>query len=299
MGAAVSMQTPPRAAPQPCAGDYHTCGLTVGRQLYCWGSNSDGQLGDGTIVSRSIPTRVLPPIGASPVWVTIAAGDKATCAIDSAGSLYCWGNNADGVLGDGTTTDRWRPTAINNAVPYKSVALGTIATCAVPGTPVPARDLPPLPPAPPTYTQPACWGINTNNQFGDGSATTTTRYTLPAGNDTSWQAPLAPGQGVLSVSQTGACAVSIVGGLYCWGANGNGQVGVARAGRLEELVRELRVPPAHGTLTGATAAPRSETAPLPPPRCPSSRPAVANGPMSRLPGRTPAVSAATARWHAG
>lgn len=80
------------------AGWRHTCALASDGGVKCWGSNHDGQLGDGTGINRKTPVDVIMVTGRS---IAIAAGGQHTCAMDSA-SITCWGENEDGQLGDGT-----------------------------------------------------------------------------------------------------------------------------------------------------------------------------------------------------
>src|SRR5438552_18535504 len=70
-------------------GDAHTCGITTDGTSYCWGDNSDGQLGDGTTSDRSTPAAV--PGGLS--FITVGAGYRHTCGVTNAGAPYCWGRN--------------------------------------------------------------------------------------------------------------------------------------------------------------------------------------------------------------
>src|SRR2546422_16564 len=94
------------------AGAAHTCGLTpVAGTAYCWGSNSVGQLGDGTTMNRLTPVLVQPPTGVS--FAAVRAGTAHTCGLTPvAGTAYCWGANAGGQLGDGTMTDRLTPVSV-------------------------------------------------------------------------------------------------------------------------------------------------------------------------------------------
>ena len=93
------------------AGNRHTCAILDDRSVSCWGSNGDGQLGDGTTNNRNTPNQTA-SLGAGRTAVAITAGLHHTCAILDDGSVSCWGRNGDGQLGDGTTTDRNTPTTI-------------------------------------------------------------------------------------------------------------------------------------------------------------------------------------------
>jgi len=86
-------------------GSNHTCGVTFGHELYCWGDNAWGQLGDGTRIDRNEPTR----IGDAVDWDFVAAGGNETCARKTDGSLWCWGDNAFGQIGNGSA---WSPTFV-------------------------------------------------------------------------------------------------------------------------------------------------------------------------------------------
>ena len=95
------------------AGDSHSC-VVVGGAASCWGRDLDGQLGDGGGGDQVSPTPVL-GLGSGSV-TTIAAGRASTCATTAGGGVMCWGSNAYGQVGDGTTTD--------SAVPDPVVGLG-------------------------------------------------------------------------------------------------------------------------------------------------------------------------------
>jgi alpha-tubulin suppressor-like RCC1 family protein len=91
------------------AGDEHTCALVTGGDVWCWGSNSHGQLGRGTIGGTSpVPTLVSGGLK----FASISAGGGHTCGVTPDGSLYCWGNNSSGQLGDGTLIDRPTPVRV-------------------------------------------------------------------------------------------------------------------------------------------------------------------------------------------
>lgn len=144
---------------QLSTGGSHACGLTAGGALYCWGSNSSGQLGDGTTTARGTPAQVSTPVGVTFARLARSVGSLGadhSCAITTTGTLYCWGANGDGQLGDGTTIRRL--TAVQVLAPagvtFAQATTGRWHTCAV--TPAGA-----------VY----CWGANFSGQLGDGTLT--------------------------------------------------------------------------------------------------------------------------------
>jgi alpha-tubulin suppressor-like RCC1 family protein len=95
---------------QLAPGGAFTCGLTSGGQAYCWGNNTNGQLGNGTLTSSLLPVAVSQPAGVT--FTTIRAEQSGVCGLDGNGQTWCWGYNAYGSLGDGTTTRRTSPVAV-------------------------------------------------------------------------------------------------------------------------------------------------------------------------------------------
>jgi cysteine-rich repeat protein len=139
------------------AGASHTCAVHADGTLACWGLNDIGQLGDGTTGQKSVPT----PVAATD-WALVGAGASHTCAIKIDGSLWCWGDNTTGELGDGTMSGHLLPTKVTNPVgPWSEMALGNGHTCAS----LSAGSL-------------YCWGDNSKGQLGDGTTTTRTKPIL-------------------------------------------------------------------------------------------------------------------------
>ena len=91
--------SPPRGHPNSA------CVRLDNREVWCWGDNRYGQLGDGTLSDRSGAVMVL---GLASV-LTVEAGAQHTCAVRRDGAVLCWGRNHLGQLGDGTTSDRVVP----------------------------------------------------------------------------------------------------------------------------------------------------------------------------------------------
>lgn len=91
------------------AGAAHSCLLTVEGEIYCFGENDHGQLGDGSMEERLRPAKVV----GDRVWVQVSVGARHTCAIDAERELYCWGNGSLGRLGIGTLSDRPTPQRVS------------------------------------------------------------------------------------------------------------------------------------------------------------------------------------------
>jgi alpha-tubulin suppressor-like RCC1 family protein len=91
-------------------GDHHSCAIKTDRTVVCWGSNSQGQLGDGTNTSRSAP---MPVPGMNNVSSITTIGYQHTCASKSDGSVWCWGANGSGQLGNNTTTGSKSPVRVS------------------------------------------------------------------------------------------------------------------------------------------------------------------------------------------
>jgi alpha-tubulin suppressor-like RCC1 family protein len=123
----------PSTIPQPlalddvvqiAAGISYACARTSTGAVYCWGYNGDGGLGDGTTISRDVPTRVA--IGPAS---EIAVGDKHTCAVVE-GAVWCWGDGSSGQV-DGTIGDHPTPTRVTLPVRATRVSAGAVGTCII------------------------------------------------------------------------------------------------------------------------------------------------------------------------
>jgi alpha-tubulin suppressor-like RCC1 family protein len=146
------------------AGSEHTCALTSAGGVKCWGSNWDGQLGDGAFTDRTTPFDVCADATcAAPLSgvVAISAGWIHTCAVTSAGGVKCWGWNGSGQLGDGWQS-LWHTTPVDvcgdetclaSLSSVVVVSAGSDYTCAVTS----AGGV-------------KCWGWNGSGQLGDGTA---------------------------------------------------------------------------------------------------------------------------------
>ncbi len=179
------------------AGGAHTCALTSGGGVKCWGVNNNGQLGDNTTTQRSTPVNVS---GLSSGVVAITAGEFHTCAVTSAGLVKCWGFNSNGQLGDNTNTQRPAPVAVSGiASGATAVAAGYTHTCALVSGGV------------------KCWGLNSNGQLGDSTQTQRLTPVDVTG--------LTSGVASITAGASHACARLTGSGVQCWGLNQYGELG--------------------------------------------------------------------------
>ncbi|BFU46180.1 Ig-like domain-containing protein [Krasilnikovia sp. MM14-A1004] len=185
-------------------GAAHACAIEDGgTSLWCWGSNSSGQLGDGTTVPSAVTARPL-RVGDGTAWASVNAdgfGATHACAVSTDRTLWCWGDNTYGQLGDGTTAVRFSPVQIDAVAGWSHVSAGSLFTCAI------GADDHSL----------WCWGYNASGQLGD--ATTVNRSTPGRiGASADWA--------TVSTGEQHACAIRTEGTLWCWGDNTYGQLGI-------------------------------------------------------------------------
>jgi len=188
-------------------GGHHTCAIKTDGSLWCWGHNGYGQVGDGTNINKNSP---IPVPGMSSGVSSISLGWYHSCAIKTDGSLWCWGNNEYGQLGNGSYENKNSPVQIMPSG-VSSVSAGGHHTCAVK-----------------TDGSLWCWGDNSYGQIGNGTL----------GGSVSEPVQVIP-SGVSSVSSGWfhTCAIKQNGSLWCWGDNGYGQLGNnSFGGRVSEPV---------------------------------------------------------------
>jgi alpha-tubulin suppressor-like RCC1 family protein len=113
---------------QISAGNDHTCVLSDGGAVTCWGFNEHEELGDGTTSDSAIP---VPVVGLSSGVVAISAGAHDTCALLESGGVKCWGYNGNGELGDGTGETGLVPVDVVGLPDATGISTGPTHTCAV------------------------------------------------------------------------------------------------------------------------------------------------------------------------
>lgn len=178
------------------AGTAHTCAL-ASSGVQCWGENTNGQLGDGTTTNRSTPGPVsdLP----SGTVAVLATGDRHTCVAVN-GDVYCWGDNRDGQLGNGTQVDQSTLVAVQGVVgSVRLLSAGASHSCGLT-----------------TGNALYCWGGNEQSQLGDG--TTADRSTAAVVDGLA--------ANVLALQSGGFhnCALVTGNRPLCWGSDSDGQL---------------------------------------------------------------------------
>jgi alpha-tubulin suppressor-like RCC1 family protein len=174
----------------------HTCGVTLSRAAYCWGLGSNGQLGNGH--SSDIDSTPVAVSGGLTL-ASVTAGDDFTCGVTPSGAVYCWGLNAFGQLGNGTTASSATPVVASSGLTFASVSAGNDFTCGV--TPSGAA---------------YCWGANLAGQLGNGTTANSATPVAVSGGLTF---------GSISAGHDFNCGVTTSGVTYCWGSNVAGQLG--------------------------------------------------------------------------
>jgi alpha-tubulin suppressor-like RCC1 family protein len=182
MGAATGATAGDLFFQQVAAGEWHKVAVKSDGTLWAWGSNGYGQLGDGTTAySKPSPVQV----GSAANWQAVAAGLGHTVALQRDGTLWAWGLNNFGQLGDGTTANKSSPVQVGSEANWQSVAAGKGHTAAV------KRD-----------GTLWAWGYNYSGQLGDG--TTNNRSSpVQVGSATNWQSVAAGAYHTVAVKSDG------------------------------------------------------------------------------------------------
>ena len=181
---------------QVSTGMDHSCALTDGYEIFCWGGNGFGQLGDGsTATVRLSPVRV----SGGRRFIQVSAGFFHTCAVTDANQAFCWGFGTYGGIGDGNTLDRREPTQVAGDLLFDRVTAAIDHSCGET-----------------TDNRAYCWGSNGSGALGDGTQTLRTTPVPVAGG--LWFAQVSGGN-------SASCGVTSEHRGYCWGSNLDGNLG--------------------------------------------------------------------------
>jgi alpha-tubulin suppressor-like RCC1 family protein len=175
----------------------HACAIRTDGTLFCWGLNTNGQLGLGNTTQQTSPVQV----GAVNTWSQVTTGESYTCATRTNGTLWCWGLNTNGQLGIGNASQQTSPVQVGTATNWKAVDAAYDHTCA-------------------TRTDGTlfCWGINTNGQVGIGSLVSPQLSPVQVGTNSTWNN--------VTTGGVHSCATRTNGTLFCWGSNASGEIGI-------------------------------------------------------------------------
>jgi alpha-tubulin suppressor-like RCC1 family protein len=183
------------------AGGVYSCAVKSDATLWCWGLNGSGQFGNGT--TNTTPNAT-PSQSGTATWKTVSASNTGivaigghTCGIQTNDTLWCWGVNSSGQVGDGTDEQRLSPAQVGTAT-WRTVSAGTAHTCAIR-----------------TDQTLWCWGWNGNGRLGDG---TTEQRDEPVQIGTALWKSVAAGH-------EHTCGIKTDNTLWCWGSSNSGQVG--------------------------------------------------------------------------
>jgi alpha-tubulin suppressor-like RCC1 family protein len=195
---------------QVSAGEEHTCGVTTDDQAYCWGDNTFGQLGNGTSDPSGARQQIPVPVIGGLRFRAVSTGDYHTCGVTPTNRAYCWGRDATGELGDGTSYDictwdrgdvpcRTSPSAVAGGYRLRQVDAGAHHTCGVT-----------------TDNRAFCWGTGEAGAIGNG-----TQSNSPSPRKVS---------GALAFRSVSAgfirsCGVTTSNQAFCWGYNAVGGIG--------------------------------------------------------------------------
>ncbi len=178
------------------------CGFatTMAGDLYGWGANTKGQVGDGTVVGKSSPILVLGTFKWRQVVATSISSGNSVYGISTVGDLYAWGINANGQLGLGDVTARSSPVIVLEGLKWRYITAGStnVGGLTADGN---------------AY----CWGLNANGQLGVGDVTVRSSPVLVLGGHL-WTRLAAGGSFTMGIDTNG--------NLYAWGLNTSGQLGV-------------------------------------------------------------------------
>jgi alpha-tubulin suppressor-like RCC1 family protein len=184
---------------QVSAGTWYSCGVKKNGRAFCWGSNSEGKLGDGTDTDRLLPARVVGGLR----FRQVAAGDDHTCGVTIDDRAFCWGSNSTGQLGGGTDFIEvgLQPVPVAGGLLFRQVRLGIGHSCGAT-----------------TDNHAYCWGRNDDGQLGIGTAEFGPH-----------PRPLQVVGGLefrrVTAANRSTCGVTTDYRAYCWGLNNGGSLG--------------------------------------------------------------------------
>ena len=197
-------------------GEDHSCALTSGGEVKCWGFGRYGRLGNDGTANKDHPVSVVDGDGSSTALKGIAQiglGNTHSCALTSGGEVKCWGSGANGRLGNDDTANKDHPVTVVDGdgsstalAGIVQISLGRSHTCALT-----------------SGGEVVCWGGGTSGKLGnDGSSDKDHPVTVVAGDGST-----TPLSGIVQIASKGnhTCGLTSGGGVKCWGSGSNGKLG--------------------------------------------------------------------------
>lgn len=180
------------------AGYRHACAVLSTGAVRCWGENRVGQLGDGTTIT---PRLALVTAQGITNATRVAVSDQFSCARSADGTVRCWGDNRDGIIGNGTAgmVPALTPQLVSSVTNAVSITVGLRHVCALLAT-----------------GSVRCWGNNDEGQLGDGTLVARSTPTLVTGLSDAVE---------IAAGEHFTCARRVSGSVVCWGRNIEGQLG--------------------------------------------------------------------------
>jgi alpha-tubulin suppressor-like RCC1 family protein len=210
-----------RTATTIAAGNQHTCAILDNASIKCWGANASGQLGIGDTNNRGDQSSemgdTLPAVdlGSGRTAKVIVAGGSHTCAILDDSSIKCWGENDQGQLGLGNTTDSLNASVVDmgSGITAKAIAAGESHTCAILNN-----------------STIKCWGRANEGQMGllkwdDNIGDAANEMGVTVQDDLT---NIGTGRTAVAIAagKNHNCAILDNSSIKCWGANTSGQLGI-------------------------------------------------------------------------
>lgn len=180
-------------------GGKHSCGILSNAQMFCWGDNSLGQLGDGTQDNKVNPTPVSTDLG----WTAVATGPTYTCGVTTNGALYCWGLHP-GIIGEESDSSVSTPQQITTQAAttgtWTSISAGAAHACGVRSN-----------------GAAWCFGSNYGGALGTGNNSTRGGAPVQVTGTGAWSA--------VAAGSNHTCGIRAGGQLLCWGQGATGVLG--------------------------------------------------------------------------
>jgi alpha-tubulin suppressor-like RCC1 family protein len=183
---------------QVSAGGAVACALDSNAHAYCWGGDSSTSvIGDGTVGSFVPPTDITGQGSLTGKTIQkLQAGGSQSCALDTTGTISCWGRGTEGALGNGSTANEAFPTAVTGGAIWADMSVGSNHVCATT-----------------TAGQLYCWGSGGNGRLGTGTLSNQNSPALVSGGDLAGKTIAKVAAGAFHT-----CALDTAGLAYCWGA---------------------------------------------------------------------------------